>query len=441
MSLLTTLINPLRLPQALPAEQRANFRYLYWDIAWFGILSGSSLSFISVYATRLGATPWQLGLLNAGPALVGLLFTLPAGRWLQNRPVGGAVFWSALFTRLGYLLWVILPLWFSPQAQIWNFVASVLLMTIPATVLSVGFNALYASAVPPEWRGHVAGARNAMLSVVFVITSLVSGYLLNQLPLATGYALIFSLGLIGAAMSTVQLWHLRHITGETVPGPPQIRGIIGDLARPGEMRILGVNMRASVALRAFARGADLLRLEVVRGHHGQVIGALFFFHLALFLPIPLFPLYWVNYLHFSDGVISVGTAIFHFAVLLGSLQVSWASQRWNNHLLTTIGALLLSLYPLMTAFTENLTLFFLTAIIGGFSWSLVAGSVGNYMLEKAPATDRPAYLAWYNLALNAAVLLGSLGGSWLAEVTGLTTGLIICFVVRALAGYWVWRVR
>jgi hypothetical protein len=440
MSIFANLTKPFFTVANVPPEHRANFRYLYWDIAWFGILSGTSLSFISVYAARVGATALEIGLLNAGPALVGLLFTLPAGRWLYNRPVGGAVFWSAAIARSGYLFWAILPLLLAPHGQIWALVGLVLLMTIPATILSVGFNALYASAVPPEWRGHVAGIRNAMLSFVFVVTSLVSGYLLNHLPMTVGYPLIFGLGFVGAVLSSVQLWHLRHITGETVPGPPQIRGIIGDMARPGEIRILGVSLRASVALRAFARGTNLLRIEVLRGHYGQVTAALFFFHLALFLPGSIFPLYWVNHLHFSDGVISVGTAIFHSAVLLGSLRVSQLAQRWGNHKLTAVGALVLSLYPLLTAFTENLPLFFITALVGGASWSLVGGAVGNYMLEKVPSTDRPAYLAWYNLALNAAVLLGSLGGSYLAEQMSLSLALIVCFAVRAVAAYVVWRV-
>ena len=35
---------------------RSNFINLYFDIFWFGVLFGGTLSFINVYATRLGAT-------------------------------------------------------------------------------------------------------------------------------------------------------------------------------------------------------------------------------------------------------------------------------------------------------------------------------------------------------------------------------------------------
>lgn len=440
MSVFTHLARPFHPVQPVPLEHRANFFHLYMDVAWFGILAGTSLAFISVYAARLGADAFQIGLLNAGPAVVGLLFTMPAGRWLQGRPIGGAVFWSAALARAGYLLFALLPGLLAPSVQIWTFILLTLVMTVPATVLAVGFNALYASAVFPEWRGHVTGLRNALLSVFFVLSSLLAGFLLDRLPLTTGYPLLFGLGFIGGAMSTYHLWRLRHITGETVPGPPQIRGIIGDFAGPGEMRILGINLRVNVALRAFTRGVRSLRPEVLRGAYGSVIAAQFFFNLALFLPVPLFPLYWVNELHFSDGIISLGTAIFHTAVLFGSLGMSRLVGRWGNHRLTVAGALLLGLYPLLIAFTEDLTLFWVASVTGGAAWSLVGGTVGNYLLEKMPATDRPAYLAWYNLALNAAVLLGSLGGSWLAGQVSLSAALILCFVVRTLAALAVWKV-
>ncbi len=93
----------------IPPDLRNNFRRLYADIFWFGVLSGSTMAFVSIYAARLGATGLQIGLLTAGPALVNLLFSLPAGRWLEGQPLIRASFWSALLHRLGYLALIALP--------------------------------------------------------------------------------------------------------------------------------------------------------------------------------------------------------------------------------------------------------------------------------------------------------------------------------------------
>ena len=76
----------------VPAELRRTFLHLYLDIAWFGILNGSAIAFVAVYAARQGANGFQIGLLNAAPAIVAILVTLPAGRWLEYRPIGPAVF-------------------------------------------------------------------------------------------------------------------------------------------------------------------------------------------------------------------------------------------------------------------------------------------------------------------------------------------------------------
>jgi predicted MFS family arabinose efflux permease len=65
---------------------------------------------------------------------------------------------------------------------------------------------------------------------------------------------------------------------------------------------------------------------------------------------------------------------------------------------------------------------------------MVSGSYANYMLEYIPAHDRPSHLAWYNIILNTAVLVGSLVGSAVGDSIGLTSALLIFAALRFLAG-------
>ena len=440
-TLLATMFRTMQSKRTVPIELRHYFYHLYLDVAWFGIVAGSSQAFLGVYVARLGATPLQMGLLNAGPALMGLLFTMPAGLWLRRQPMGRAVFWTAAISRIQFLLWALLPGLLPAQGQVWSYLALVLLFTIPATVLAISFNAMYAAAVPPEYRGLVAGNRNALLALVFVVTSLVSGWVLNTLPMTLGYQLIFGVGFVGAVMSTYHLWNLRHVTTASIEEPEKIRGLLGDSAQPGEMRMTGVNSRINVGLRAATRGVGLLRLELLRGAYGKVIAALFVFHVAQYLPIPVMPLFWVDEAHFSDWEIGLGTAAFHAAVLIGSLQFVRYAGRWNNRQLTGVGAVLLGAYPLLAAFSLNVPMLLATSIAGGLAWSIVGGALANYLLEQTPEIDRPAYLSWYNLALNAAVLIGSLSGSVLAEWVGLVPTLLLAALLRALSGVALWRWR
>ncbi|MCS6845455.1 MAG: MFS transporter [Caldilineales bacterium] len=429
----------LRKAQPVPAELRRNFVHLYFDIAWYGVLSGSAMAFLAVYAARLGASAFLLGLLTAGPAVVNLLFTLPSGRWLETRPIGPAVVWSSVLHRFFYLLFVFLPWLLAPTPQLWAIVLITLVMSIPGTALAVGFNALFADAVPPEWRGHVVGIRSAMLAVAFILTSLLCGYLLDTLPFPASYQVVFAIGFIGAAMSSLHLALIRPTADAA--RRPRSNAALGDLASPGRLRPAVDAPRLGVGLRWLTRGGGqrLMRLEILRGPFGRVVGVLFAFHVAQFLAIPLFPLVWVNKLHFSDQVIALSQAYFYVAVFFGSLVFARISGRLGNQHTVALGIAFLTMYPVVTSFMWLPWQLMAISLVGGFGWSLVNGAIANYLLERAPADDRPAHLAWYNLALNAGILIGSLGGPVLADAVGLTAALLIAAAARGTSALLVWR--
>jgi predicted MFS family arabinose efflux permease len=171
----------------------------------------------------------------------------------------------------------------------------------------------------------------------------------------------------------------------------------------------------------------------------MVIAGLFFFHLAQYLAIPLFPLYWVNKLNFSDGLISQGQALFYGAVFIGSTQLSRVSKRFGYHRVLAVGVLGLAAYPAVTSIMQGAAMYLFVSILGGLAWSMVGGAIGNYILERSPEDDRPAYLAWYNLALNAAILLGALLGPLMAERVGLSAALMLAAVARAASALFIWR--
>jgi len=193
----------------LTPDLRANFRHLYGDFFWVGVLSGSTLAFVAVYATRLGATGLEIGLLTAGPAVVNLLVTMPFGRWLERRPLVKSTFWSAALNRLGYLALIVLPWLFGGRLQVWAIVLITLVMSVPGTLVAIGFNALLADVVPPDWRSEVIGRRNALMAVSLTVTALISGQLLVRIVFPINYQIVFAVGALGAALSTYHLGRLR----------------------------------------------------------------------------------------------------------------------------------------------------------------------------------------------------------------------------------------
>jgi MFS family permease len=407
----------------IPPEFRQNFKHLYLDMGWFGILSGSSLAFLSVYAARLGANSFQIGMLGAMPAVVNLLFAIPASQWLQKRAIGKAVFWTSVFYRFGYLLLIPLPWFFANQQQIWVLILLALLMGIPGTALAVGFNALFAEAVPASWRAHVAGTRNVVLSVVYVITSIVCGAILNNIAFPNGYQIVFGIGFLGAVMSSFHLFFVRPLD--------ELNPARADAIKKSS-HTAGSNQGVRYWLSQVRQ--KLIRVDIWRTPFRRTLTVLLFFHMAQFLAIPLFPIYFVNVLHLNDQQIGIGTAAFYLTVLIGSTQLARISNRWGHRLVTGIGATLMSLYPIFLAFSSGFIHYLGISLVGGFAWALAGGALANYLLEKTPGSDRPAYLAWYNIVLNAAILAGSLLGPAVAEHVGLGIALLIFGIFRLISG-------
>jgi len=65
----------------------------------------------------------------------------------------------------------------------------------------------------------------------------------------------------------------------------------------------------------------------------------------------------------------------------------------------------------------------------------MGGAYANYLLERIPDHDRPAHLAWYNIALNAAILASSFLGPLIADSWGLVIALMVFAGMRVLAGF------
>jgi MFS family permease len=421
------------------AIQRANFRHLYADVAWFGLLAGSTMAFVAVFATRMGANSFQISLLAAGPAVINLLFSIPAGRWLENRSLSRASFWSAVLHRVGYVLLIPLPWLFSDRLQIWAVVLITLLMSVPGTFLAIGFNALFADAVPPDKRGELVSKRSALTSIIMTAGTLLSGQLLDwdRIAFPLNYQIVFLLGALGAAMST---YHLSQIRLPKDGTPQRANRLIRDLARPGLLRFAD-SFRTPVGLRFLTRsaGKPLLRLDLLRTSYGPFLAAYLIFYIFQYIPIPLVPLYAVHNLALTDTAISLGHSLFNILVFLVSMRLGHYLSRFGNKAVLVTGAFFYGAYPLFLGLASDVRLFLVASFLGGISWAIVNTSMLNRLMEVVPEDDRPAYMALHNLTMNLGILVGSFIGPLLGVFFGLQITLLIAAGLRALSSVFLAR--
>ena len=396
----------------------SNSIHLYFDMGWFGVLTGSTLSFLAIYAARIGASSFQIGMINGVQALVNLCIALPVGLWLARRPVDKSFFASAILQRMFYAVLIFLPILFTKSGEMTVILVTTFVMSIPGTAVSIGFNALFADSVPAENRGRVAGIRNAVLSITTILTTLICGQILTLVVFPLNYQIVFGIGFFGAALSTLHLGFIKPAFREkhaeeqfqTVPGPT---GYVE--------RIFSVLM--------FCRGILVPKSDYCLD-----------FILFSILGIAIFPIYQVNILHLTDSVISIGNGIFYVLMFVFSMRLEGMTFKYGYKNILGAGIVLLAMYPAILSMSHEPLLFYVACIMGGIAWGLAGGAIYNYILESAPPGGRAGFLAWYNLVFNAGILLGSLGGPLLGNLTNFHIALWIVAAGRLAMGlallYW-----
>lgn len=416
-----------------------NARQLAADIFWFGVLAGSAMGFVPVYAARIGASGFQLALLSAGPAVVNLLGSLPSARWLETQPLIRATVWSSIIHRLGYVALLFLPLLFPAAAQTWVLPALIVLMAVPGVILAIAFNAMFADVIPPAARSQVVGRRNALMAFSVMATALVSGWVLENVAFPLNYQIVFGLGAVGAALSSYYLSRVRPLATP----PPRINQPLDDGARPGFFRFADT-LRSAPGLRFLLRaaGRPLLRLDLLQGTFGRLMLAYLLFYTFQYTPIALFPLVWVQELGLPDWVISVGSAAFNLAMLLASVSLAKLTARIGPKPLLTLSAVLYALYPFLHSQARGAAfgaeVFLIASVIGGGVWGLANGGLTTRLMERTPDTERPTFMALHNVVLNFGILGGSFLGPLLAGWLGLQEALLLSAFLRVAAGVALW---
>jgi MFS family permease len=414
-----------------PSNQlRANIRHLYLDITWIGITSGTTSSFLAIYATRLGASNLQIGLLTAGPAIVNLLISLPVGHWLEGHPLVRASFWSAFWQRIGLILFIFMPWLLAEAVQTWGIVGLMLLVSAPTAVLMIAFNALFAEVVPPPLRGEVVGKRNALSAVTGMIALLVSGQILDRVHYPYNYQIVFTIGAVAAMMSAYHIGKIRSGNEPALHWSWHDRRI----AQLRESLQSMLQWRRATSL----NGRPLLRLDVLRGPFGLFMGAYLAFYTFQYVSLSIGPLYFVRTLNLRDSAIGLGSALFNLIMMLTSLNAGRLALRLDNRRLLVSSGMLFGLYPLLMGLAREEKMYWVASAVGGIVWAVLNVGMINRLMERIPVDDRPAYMATHNMVLNLGILMGSLIGPLIGDGLGLRAAMFAGAGLRTLAGLLLW---
>ncbi len=392
-------------PELTPAQVDRNLRYLVGDIAWHGVLYGTMMAFLQVYIVRLGASSLLVGAITYGPALVAMLWLIPAGRLVTR--IGHRMRWviaTGLLFRLVLLAIPLVPFFTTVHraeltALIW------VLSAVPANLSNLAFTSMMADAVPEDRRQQMVGLRIAAFGLVNTITTLLAGPLLQSMSFPINYQVLF---LVGFAGTMVSWWQVTKIH---VPDPPARAGKqppltleLGEMARyPGFLR--------------FVAGVTVLQL-------------------ALGMIAPLLPIYWVRTLNIADGPVSVIMSVTTGTMVIGSLAMRNLVRHIGRERALAIGGFGYALYPLLTSFTSQVGWLIAWAALAGLFNAAITVNLFDNLASVTPDANRTNYVAIYTAVVNVALFAGPVIAGVVADApaAGPALGLRVAAGVGTAAG-------
>jgi predicted MFS family arabinose efflux permease len=392
-------------------EEQNNWN-LYLDVTWWGVLSGITSTFVSVFAIRLGASNTLVGLLVSLPALINIFWLMPSARLIERQrrrlPI---IVLTGFLQRMGYLLIALMPFVLRthrPEAL----VALVALITFPTAMTSVAFTSLIAEVVPADKRAQVVSIRNVLVSTVSTVTVLISGKLLDLLPFPFNYQLLFGTGF---AASLVSLYHVSRI---------QVADV--SVAEQQAQAKVPVTIRLRQLVKRITSQGDFVRFSA----------SAFVFHWGLYLPSALYAIYRVRNLGASDTWIGLLSMVQNAVTIVTYLYWGRVASRKGNRFVLLISSLGIVLFPVLTGLSTRVEPLIIPSIMAGIFGAGFNLSFFNTLLEVCPQERRPSFVAINTTLINVAAFLSPLLGTSLANRLDIRVAFFIAGALRLLgAGF------
>jgi len=384
---------------------------------YHGIADSISLNlaspFIGIFAIKIGASNFQVGLLSSGPALVSLLSMIPGARYLDKRSNQKQILSRLiLFHRLFYLLISFIP-FFTEDKRASILVILVALMNMPGSIFNVGWQAYISKVIPVSRRADAFALRNKLISLFGTITVLVTGMVIDAIGFPVGYQVVFAAAF---AMAVVEAYLFNRLE-ETVA---EDTGSVKSSDEHDLPRTEGPFRSLIAEIRDIFQHTEFLRFVL----------ASLVFHFAWQIPWPLYTLYqvkelgatntWISILSLSNTLGSILGYSFWPKILTkhGNLKTLFASGVW------------IFIVPTVYAFSKSLATIGVFNFLTGAIFAGVNLSLFNTLLDVTPTENKATYIAYYTTVINASAIFAPMVGVGLGDKFGFFWAFIICAALR-----------
>jgi len=391
-----------------------NAVFLVAEVFFASIMAGAS-AFNAAFAVRLGASNSQIGLLSSIPALLALIVSIPAGRFLQKKAKRKPwLLGSLTLSRVGMLMVALSPFIHMGSAQGLLVVSILVIMSTPASFFNVGFIPMLADVIPEENRATVFATRNMIAGATASVSVFLFGQWLSRMTFPVNYQIMFA---IGWATSMLSFYFLSRV--QVPDSKPVVNTGKARITLRGQWQALLQAFHDQPAFMRITRNTILLNI-------------------GLWIASPLYIIYFVRSLNASDAWIGLQSTIGSLSTIFGYAIFRWVMARWGEPNTLKRTALGFGWYPLLVGIFPSLTLIlFAVGLNGIFSCGFSLSQL-NQLMKAMPEEKRPEYTALYYTTTNIGAFIFPLVGVSLASIFGFGPTLIGCGLLSMLgaASFW-----
>jgi MFS family permease len=389
---------------------------------WASMLA-SAATFIAAFALRLGATNSEIGLLTSIPALMAVLVSLPAGRFLNKKSrrkpwiLGSLVLYRSVF-----LIIALLPFFHMPDKTLAVVVIGLIVtFSSLAHVFNVGFIPMLSDVVPEGKRAGVFSARNIIYNISLSICGFLFGLWLEKRIFPANYQILYAFGFVTSLLSFYYL--LKVQVPDSVVKPASQRSTMKRNLRQAWSELRQV----------MSNNSDFIRITGDTLLHG----------IGVWMVGPLYILHYMRDLGANEGWLGLNGTISTTATILGFAFWRWLMVRWGEPVTLKRAILWIGFYPLVVGLLPSLPLILVATAINGLIVPGVNLSHFTTLLKVTPEENRPGYTAAYITIANVGAFLCPLAGVALANHFGIAPTMIGCGILCILGStsFWIWPVR
>lgn len=411
-----------------PAAERLerNIRInVYHGVASILALNMAS-PFVGIFAVKLGASEFQVGLLSSAPALVSLLSMIPGGKFIdgkskKQRTVAAFILAQKVF----YLFMATIP-FFTPDKRAWLLVLAATAMNAPASIANVGWQAFISRLVPASKRAAAFASRNRIMNIVGTVVVLLTGRMIDIIGFPIGYQVAFA----GTFLFTLLEIRVFNAIDESTVDLPTMPGAVASTDAPA---IPSPESSEKTGL------LQLIRRDIAGiVKHGPFIRytvASIAFYMSWQTPWPLFTLYQTKVLNANNMWVS----LLNLANTSGSLvgYGFWVKKmnKYGNLRTLFMSSVLIFIVPLAYALSKSLAMVAGFNMLTGAVFSGVNLALFNTLLEVTPEDNKATYIAYYTTAVNASAIFAPMIGVGLLNAFGYFWAFMICAAMRFVASF------